>query len=37
MTGTSDDAWFALIGAGPLGVIVDLDCTWTSPLDKGAD
>ena len=32
MTGTSSGDAFSLIGIGPLGVIVDLDARWSSPL-----
>ncbi len=32
MTGTSNENDFALIGTGPLGVIVDIACHWTRPL-----
>lgn len=28
MSGTSNGNSFMLIGVGPLGVIVDIDCTW---------
>ncbi len=34
MSGTSTDDSFDLIGAGPLGVIVDIACKWSAPLDS---
>ncbi len=33
MSGTSTEDTFRLIGTGPLGVIVDIDCRWSRPLD----
>jgi hypothetical protein len=32
MTGTADDAGFTLIGVGPLGLIVEIACSYKGPL-----
>jgi hypothetical protein len=34
MTGTADDAGFTLIGVGPLGLIVEIECAYKGPLSS---
>jgi hypothetical protein len=34
MTGTATDDDFSLIGTGPLGLIIEIDCSYRSPLDE---
>jgi hypothetical protein len=33
MTGTASDGDFSLIGTGPLGLIVEIDCSYNGPLN----